>query len=229
MASPLIMRIHKARYHDVPVIINNRNRLSTLERLLDWLRRAEMREIYILDNASTYAPLLDFYRRMPYHMIRLSENVGYLALWETAVWQEFAHDYYIYTDSDVVPEDGCPGDLVHRLFEVLEQHPEIEKAGPGLRIDDIPDTNSLKAEILAMESRFWTKRASPGVYDAQIDTTFALYRPFARGGYWAKAYRTAPPYVARHLPWYVDSGNPDAEEQYYRLHSHSTTYWTIRS
>jgi hypothetical protein len=28
-------------------------------------------------------------------------------------------------------------------------------------------------------------------------------------------YRMAYPYVARHLPWYMDSKNPDEENQYY--------------
>lgn len=216
-------------YRDIPVIINNRNRLTMLRRLIDWLERAEMRSIFIIDNASSYPPLLEYYRGSRHPVLRLRENIGYLALWETAVWQEFSDNYYVYSDPDVVPDDACPYDLVKRLFELLDKLPEVEKAGPGLRIDDIPDENPLKGKIQAAEARFWTTLLRPGVYDAQIDTTFALYRPFARGGHWTKAVRTGAPYVARHLPWYLDPGTYDAEEDYYRQHSQASTHWTARS
>jgi hypothetical protein len=42
-------------------------------------------------------------------------------------------------------------------------------------------------------------------------------------------YRTAFPYMALHLPWYVDSKNPDDEERYYLEHLTLSTYWTTRS
>lgn len=219
----------EVRFQDIPIIINNRNRLTTLVALIEWLERAGMQRIFVLDNASTYVPLLEYYRVSKHPVVHLRDNVGFLALWETAVWHEFADGYYVYTDADIVPDQDCPPDLVGRLLEVLDQYPDLEKAGPGLRIDDIPDANHLKKEIQAAEARFWSTPAGPGVFDAEIDTTFALYRPFARGGYWAKAFRTGPPYVARHLPWYIDSSAVDAEEQYYRQHSRHSTYWTVRS
>ena len=216
-------------YRDIPVIINNRNRLSMLQQLIDWLERAEMRSIFIIDNASTYPPLLAYYGGSRHPVLRLRENVGYLALWETAVWQEFSDDYYVYSDSDVLPDEACPYDLVKRLLELLEELPEIEKVGPGLRIDDLTKENPLKHKIQAAEARFWRKLLRPGVYDAQIDTTFALYRPYARGGYWARAARTAAPYVARHLPWYIDPSSRDPEEEFYREHTQASTHWTARS
>jgi len=39
-------------------------------------------------------------------------------------------------------------------------------------------------------------------------------------------YRTAFPYMAKHLPWYIDSKNPDEENRYYIEQSTLTTYWT---
>lgn len=221
--------MNKESYHQIPVVINNRNRLAPLVALVQWLERAGMNRIFILDNASTYPPLLDFYRLCRHSVIHLPENVGFLALWETAVWHEFSDDYYVYTDADVVPEDACPTDLVRHLFEVLKQYPGIEKVGPALRIDDIPDTNRLKAEIQAAEGLYWRKPVAPGVFDAKIDTTFALYRPYARGGHWIKAFRTGDPYVAKHTPWYIDSNHLEPEEIYYREHSQTQTYWTVRA
>ncbi len=56
------------------------------------------------------------------------------------------------------------------------------------------------------------------LYWAPIATTFALYRPRAKrihGNYYIEMYRTGYPYMAVHLPWYMDSKNPDEESIYY--------------
>ena len=61
------------------------------------------------------------------------------------------------------------------------------------------------------------------MFRADIDTTFALYRPLDRRRHGeGRALRTGPPYVARHLPWYLDSSNLSAEDAYYREHADPT-------
>ena len=218
--------VRRPTNRDVPVLINNRNRVTTLRLLIAWLERRGCERIYVIDNASTYPPLLEYYGSLRHDVCMLRQNAGYLALWATELYREFCGAHFIYTDSDVVPEESCPNDFIERLLDCLDRFPQLEKVGFGLRIDDIPDTNPAKREILARESLFWKWPVAPGLYDADIDTTFALYRPFARGGYWAKAYRTGKPYIARHLPWYVDAGNLGEEEAYYRAHSTSDSYWS---
>lgn len=213
---------------EVPVIINNRNRVTTLRLLIESLERRGCERIYVIDNASTYPPLLEYYRTLSHKLCALDQNVGYLALWETELYREFGGAHFIYTDSDVVPDESCPDDFVERFFECLDRFPDAEKVGFGLRIDDIPDTNPAKPEILARETIFWDRPVAPNLYEADIDTTFALYRPFARGGYWAKAYRTGEPYLARHLPWYIDATNLSEEEAYYRAHSSKDSFWSHR-
>ena len=39
-------------------------------------------------------------------------------------------------------------------------------------------------------------------------------------------YRTAYPYMARHLPWYIDSENPDEENRYYLKQTLVKTSWS---
>jgi hypothetical protein len=63
------------------------------------------------------------------------------------------------------------------------------------------------------------------VYDALIDTTFALYRPFAQGGADGPAIRTGGKYVAKHLPWYENSSNLSPETEYYLKTSSSASSW----
>lgn len=45
---------------EVPIIINNFNRLTTLRLLIEALNKRGYDNIYIIDNASTYPPLRKF-------------------------------------------------------------------------------------------------------------------------------------------------------------------------
>jgi hypothetical protein len=67
-----------------------------------------------------------------------------------------------------------------------------------------------------------------GIYQAEIDTTFALYRPFSGGkaDRNQKTYRTGFPYVIRHLPWYADSSSLSAEDEYYINTITQSTHWS---
>lgn len=55
------------------------------------------------------------------------------------------------------------------------------------------------------------------MFDAPIDTTFAVYRPtFMRFELAVPSIRTGHPYIARHLPWYADMSRPTEEDLFYR-------------
>jgi hypothetical protein len=100
---------------------------------------------------------------------------------------------------------------------VLKKYPRIEKVGLGLRIDDLPDHYAHKNEVVQWESKFWENEVEEGLFDAEVDTTLALYRPLAKGPAWeCRAYRTGDKYMLRHLPWYEDSGNLGEETLYYQ-------------
>ena len=96
----------------------------------------------------------------------------------------------------------------------LEQHPDIDKVGFSLKIDDLPNHYRHKKNVLLWEGQFWHDKISNKLYRAPIDTTFAMYRP-GQGHENGKSLRTAPPYEARHLPWYQDSRNPSEEDRHY--------------
>jgi hypothetical protein len=212
-------RISQVVIEEIPVIINNRNRLTYLLQLISWLENAGMKNIIILDNDSTFLPLLKYYDSTDHRVVRLRENVGHLALWKSYLFEEVRSKYYIYTDPDVVPAENCPYDAIGFLLKQLQQFPEIEKIGFGLKIDDLPDHYEGKQRVIDWEKRYWSKPVTDKIFDAEVDTTFALYRPFTDGSKWvARAYRTGQPYVARHLPWYENSANPGEENLFYANH-----------
>lgn len=218
-----------ANLKSTPIVILCFNRLAPLQQLLGWLDRAGYVRPILIDNASTYPPLVDFLdQATDIETVRLERNVGHLAPWISAEARAKVplDAPIVVTDCDVVPDDDCPADVVTHLAEVLLGHSDIDKVGLGLHIDDLPDSYALKNEVVAWESRFWEKEIYPGVFDAEVDTTFALYRSLGIPHSPARALRTGAPYLARHLPWYANSAEPTEEQSYYREHADSSaSHW----
>jgi hypothetical protein len=179
--------------------------------LVSWLERAGCQRIVLLDNASTYEPLLEYLRASPHDVLWLPRNRGSRALWNGG-WDEwmYRHDWFVYTDPDIVPIDECPLDAVDRLRELLGRHSDFPKAGLGLYLDDLPaDFPHRKWET---GPEIDGPQLEPGAVTSLVDTTFALYRPGSDFVY--KAIRTKAPYLARHVSpaWY---GGPLTDEDVY--------------
>lgn len=212
----------------IPIIINNRNRLEYLEMLINSLEKKGYFNIFIIDNNSTYPPLLEFYdNRCSYKVFRLKRNVGYTALWDTGLIKKFRKNYFVYTDSDVVLTDECPDDILQVLLAFLKKYPGVHKVGPALEISDLPRCN--KERVLKVESKFWEHQISekPVAYKACIDTTFALHRPwsFKHMGIFYSQIRVGSPYTAKHMPWYEDPENLSKESLYYKQNANMQSTW----
>lgn len=217
--------------YQIPIIINNRNRFTYLLQLITWLEKNKYNNIYIIDNDSTFQPLLDYYKTTKHKVFYLNKNVGFMSLWETDIFQQFKSNYYVYTDPDVLPTNDCPEDVIFQLYNVLSQNYFIEKCGVALKINDLPDYYKNKEAVIADEKKHWQFKVSDIVYDAPVDTTFALYRPLAKGkAEDCKAYRLSGKYDFYHLPWYENSLNPTEENSYYINHVRKgATMWSEKN
>jgi hypothetical protein len=216
-------------YKQIPIIINNFNRLDSMKKLIFSLEKRGYTNIYIIDNHSTYPPLLEYYETCRHIVFRLEQNIGMTALWTSGIYKRFRNDFFVYTDSDVVPVDECPDDFLLFFLETLKKYRLAQKVGFSLKIDDLPDCYALKEDVIFWEHRFFERKRDEYLYWAPIDTTFALYRPRGKrkhANYNIEMYRTAFPYMARHLPWYIDSENPDEEEKYYMSQTLVKTSWS---
>lgn len=219
----------------LPVFINNRDRLTSTRKLVTWLEQVPYVKIVILDNDSTYPPLLEWYSSIKHRILFLEENLGQCSLWvhnkftenNLQIQFQFQGDWYVYSDSDIVPREECPLDALDYLKQVMIRHPSVYKVGLGLEIGDLPDCFALKRKIQHIEGQYWASQVEPGVFSAGVDTTFALYHkqrgsrscadlpPPHQGHQLYPALRTDYPYVARHLPWYVDTNSLGEEDRYY--------------
>ena len=110
---------------------------------------------------------------------------------------------------------------------MLDRFPR-QKAGLGLRIDRIPPHYQRRDHVLAWERQFWERQLAPGVFDAGIDTTLAMYRSLSEApSPGIPALRTGPPYVADHLAWYENLDELTPELSYYYEHIEpGIAFWT---
>lgn len=210
-----------------PIFVICRDRVSPLKLIVKWLEEAEMTNIILIDNASAYPPLLEYYKKTPYQVIKTNKNIGHTVVWKEGFAKTlFPGEFYIVTDPDVIPDEKAPKDSVKYFYELHKKYLHYQKIGFGLQIDNLPDHYSLKSHVIEWESQFWNNEIESNIFEAGIDTTFALYKPYTNHYTLHPSIRTGAPYTAKHLPWYTDSKKIDKEEAFYRLHaSQNITSW----
>lgn len=216
---------------EIDVFIISFNRLGYLKALIKWLEQAGFENIHIVDNNSTYPPLIEYLASSKHQVHRMEKNFGHLAVWDSKKFEDIVgKKYYIVSDCDVVPIDECPRNVTEYFLGILKKYPKMAKAGFGMKIDDLPDHYAYKQSVIDWEKSFWKNKIDEGLYKASIDTTFALYRPgiFPPDKKWWQSIRTDFPYLARHLPWYQDSSRPDEEEIYYEKNlKNKSSFWGV--
>lgn len=205
-----------------PIFIICRDRLSCTQLLIDWLVKVGQEKIYLIDNDSTYEPLLEYYENTPHNVIKMGFNSGHTGIWLHGVLEKYAAgSHFIVSDPDVLPIEECPNDAIEHFRSILDRYPDRQKVGFGFKLDDIPDHFKFKDAVLQHELNYlYWSGPEPDLIFAPIDTTFALYRPGASQDI-SNSCRTSWPYLVRHLPWYIDSSNPGDEEEYYIRHAHN--------
>ncbi|EKD46389.1 MAG: glycosyl transferase family 2 [uncultured bacterium] len=204
---------------EIDVFIISYNRVTYLKTLVSWLEKAGFEKIHIVDNNSTYPPLLEYLKSSKHNVHKMRKNYGHLVVWESGEFDEILNNkYYIVSDCDVVPIDDCPMEITSYFFQILQKYNEVTKVGFSLKIDDLPEHFIFRDSVVDWEKQFWNKRRGEGLFDAPIDTTFALYRPgiYPSDNAWWNSIRTYYPYMAKHTPWYANTYEPSEEDIYYQ-------------
>lgn len=217
--------------NSIPVIIINYNRLSDLKTLVDFLQKRQHQNIVIVDNKSSYPPLLDYYRQIEEIVTieRMDRNYGHLVFWENAdLYNKYADGYHIITDSDIIPNENLPLDYVNQLKTILDNN-KVTKVGFALRIDDIPDYYQHKQKVLKWENKYWENPIGKDLYLNELDTTFAIYPPHYKYDMlnFSSAIRVAGDFTAQHRGWYIDSHNLTDEERYYFKTASESNSWKL--
>lgn len=225
-------------WRDTPVFLTNWNNLETgFRQMVDWFLARDMK-ITVLDNKSSYPPLLEYYNEMAgkIDVVHVGKNAGTWAFWQEGFnTEENTRIPYITSDADCPPDSDCPLDLVEKMIAVLDALPNATKVSPGLRIDNLPDHYNRKKMAIECQtgvahSPDWGKTqcepfevAGIKVCRSITDTTLTMWRGGERkigrlstNDWQDEQYRMEYPYVLRHTPWYADSSKPTDESLYYR-------------
>ncbi len=213
----------------IPIYFINRNRFKTLKKFIDWLQNSGFKNIKVLDNQSTYAPLIDYYNEIEndVEIIRINKNSGPWVFWEMGIHKTIDTNYIV-SDPDLYPSDFCPEDLINYMYGILQQNPKITKVAPGLNLENISDNYAHSDLVYKWESQFWHKPVGRCLFAAGVDTTFAMYRKgidFNNDS--SNNIRLGYPYLLEHSPWQVNDSELDEEEIFYRKNSEKGfSYWS---
>ena len=195
----------------IPIIINNRNLLTWTRKMVGKIKTYDnVGDIIIVDNKSTYEPLLEWYNTKPCDII-FTDNLGHTCPWLSGVVNSLNSEYYIVSDSDMGLDD-TPLDTITYLFDKMQEL-KLNKIGLGLNRDLVLEKHPYYGHINSYETgRYENSRLVSGVYlDVEIDTTFALYnisQHFCGGA------STWNPYVAKHYPWYYSREDVKNDEEF---------------
>lgn len=197
-------------------LIINYNRITLPVNLAFWAYTNGLDPV-IVDNNSTYQPLLDYYKfRCPFPVLRMDENYGAHVVWEQNVLKTLGiTDKYIVTDPDL-DCSNIPDDFLAVLEAGLLKYPFFDKCGFSLETKGATSPGTVEWEL-----QFWKQPLDDIYFNAAIDTTFALYKTPV---FSYKGIRTNRPYTAIHVPWaYTHVKDlPEDEQFYYRTQNEDT-------
>lgn len=211
------------------------NRLSFLKKQVDFLSRNPMLRLHIVDNASTYPPLLEYLLKSKHYVHSMPQNDGHQVIWKNNLSLALCPDEpYLLTDNDVIPEDINFHEI---LLDGLKEFPSVNKIGLGLRTDDIPKNIPFCEQILKHEGEVLKREdtGDPRFIRMPVDTTMAIYRAgYHNASPWGSndrknccALRTTGS-LAKHLSWYITEEEMKSEENkfYFESLKSGSTHWS---
>lgn len=172
-------------------------------------------DITIIDNASTYPPLLEWYKEIEkdVKLIRHDTNRGPWCFFYSGIHANVQSDHYVYSDADLELNPEMPYNWQEIMYEYLYKY--NRKPSLALRLSDVPDSD-IKKHITFHQGVCWYETDEPDVYKAVTDMTFSFDAKVR--GYRYESVRLAGKFECRHMPWYLDFDNLPEEEKYYLDH-----------
>jgi hypothetical protein len=211
---------------NIPIVILNRDRLYPLIDQVNILRQKGYNNITIIDNQSTYQPLLEWYKQdgLDVFYNDITENSCHafrdLVLMQHPKFIEIVSNWYVFNDSDIIPLDTVPNDFIDDLIAYAIKYNKT-KVGMSIKIDDLDLSYPLNEWVYSYESSYWTNAIIDGdieLYPHPIDTTFAVHAPNVLPTWSNNTLRVGEPYIVKHAPFYYNPESLPEDEKYYLAH-----------
>lgn len=207
----------------IPVIINNRDLFSWTKAMVDKLKKFDnIGDIIIVDNDSTYEPLIEWYKTNPCEIVYLQKNLGHIGAWSSGTVERLNSDYYVVSDPDLGIDD-IPNDALTYLYDNLIKY-NLNKIGFGLDWKSVKLDSPYYNHLMGYEKNRWanSKLENNIYFNVDIDTTFALY---SKKSYFIGGASTGSPYIAKHYPWFFteEERKNNEEFSYYLKRANSSS------
>jgi len=203
----------------IKVFITVFNRFTWLIPLLEDFKKAGCDPV-LIDNNSTYPPMLKWLKTCEYPVHFLGKNHLAWAFFTTELYTLYDDRYFIISDSDM-DISKVPSDFVSVLYEGLQSATgRIWKCALGYELGDLPDNSVTEIAIHANMAQESNKNAF-GYSHCATDLGIALYDRTRRSDKptrepdWYESLRAPRPYYARHLDWYMTPETLREEDVYY--------------
>ena len=222
----------------IPVYIPTFNNPTYTNNFINQLERLNLSMITVVDNASTYPPMVKLLHEISskYELIRLNENRGPHLLIRDLNYYEKLPNYFILSDPDIEISRNIPEDFVKTLIEVSEEF-KIGKVGLALAIPNEEELlekfiymDGEKRSLIEWEEQFWENevgKTSHGdsIFLTTLDTTFALYnKKYFNLEDRYKSLRIGGRYTSKHLGSYAKTIVPQEENEYYLTNTRYSYY-----
>ena len=140
----------KMDFYQTPIYLIVFNRLDALRQLVDWLESSGYKNIHIIDNASTYPPLLQYLKSSPHTVHNMERNYGHLVLWESGEFDDVIdHHNFVLSDCDILPVESCPP----KFWIVIRTLPKLASACASM----------IFRTIMLSKRRFWNGKRHSGI------------------------------------------------------------------
>lgn len=193
---------------NMPAVIIGYNLVSYIRNMVNQLE-PYTQDIIIVDNNSSFQPLLDYYEQeYNYTVLRLPQNYGH-CVYRKDFMQKLIGDAFILTDPDLEFNQYLPDNFLE-TFIAISDHFNAGRVGFALSIEgnDIrPEKFFFGKTIKEWESQFWKKKVAYAadtdieMYEAPMDSTFCFVNKKRNHD---TQFRVAGDFTCRHLPWYND-------------------------
>jgi glycosyltransferase involved in cell wall biosynthesis len=119
-----IDKVTRRELQNLPIFVISFNHLTHLKSIVEFFQREGISNVAIIDNNSTYPPLVDYLKTVPYKVYRMSRNYGHMVLFDNPLFKEIVDNkYFALTDPDILPEAACPKEYFTVFMKILLQRP----------------------------------------------------------------------------------------------------------
>ena len=215
---------------NMPCVIIGYNQLTYIKLMVTQLEKYT-NDIIIIDNNSSYSPLIEYYRsEYKYTLLKQKENYGH-KVYEKNFMNKIVGDMYILTDPDIEFNKEMPDNWIESLVKISNYF-QAEKTGLAL-LYDAPDIRTdcicFGKNIYDWESQYWIYKfyyKNFEIYSAALDTSTCLVNKQNKN---SGHYRVAGNFLAKHLPWHknFEKNIPKDEYDCYLKNNISSNYFKL--